>query len=84
MIKSLLVNFYAGSYQYKDSQLHEVEDEKEFEKLKENVKEQLVSDKVSSGSGLQYKTFWANFEEWDEEAGGWEETKELFNERVKV
>ena len=84
MIKSVLVDFYAGSYQYKDAQLHEVEDEKEFEKLKKNVKDQLVADKLGSAKGLQSKTFWAAFNEWDTEKGGWSETEELFNERVKV
>ncbi len=79
-MRSLLINFYADSYQYKEPKLLPAFDE-DWDWLTKVIRNELKDDSIDCAD--KNITFWASFHEWDEERQRWDETEELFPKRVK-
>jgi hypothetical protein len=75
-IENIIVNFYAGIYQYRDRKVWTVENVNSFNEVKEIVTNMLRNDKNSSTEESQKDTFWATFQIEDGE--------ELFEEIVRI
>jgi hypothetical protein len=75
-IENIIVNFYAGNYQYRDRKVWTVENVNSFNEVKEIVTNILRNDKNSSTEEAQKDIFWATFRIEDGE--------ELFEERVRI
>lgn len=79
-MKTYLVSYYADSFQFKASTMHEVSEvlfADEMPKLRKEVETTLKEAKAGSP-----KTFWATFSEWNGKR--WEESVENFNQRIKI
>lgn len=71
------VNFYAGSYQFRNPLVYKIGTIEEFERLKSDITDTLRVSKLNSTSLGQKETFWATFTPEGEDF-------DLFDERVRI